>query len=72
MIGMLLLPHQVHVIPNVRIYVYFVLCEYGMILSSCTVLQVMQIFMPVTAQLHPKEFPGEHPNDCPRNIKKAE
>lgn len=36
------------------------------------VLQVMQIFMPVTAQLHPKEFPGEHPNDCPRNIKKAE
>lgn len=54
------------------IYVYFVLCEYGMILSSCTVLQVMQIFMPVTAQLHPKEFPGEHPNDCPRNIKKAE
>ncbi|CAG2203005.1 MGAT2 [Mytilus edulis] len=31
---------------------------------------VMQIFFPVSAQLHPKEFPGEHPNDCPRNVKK--
>lgn len=42
------------------------------IVQSIDFCPVMQIFMPVTAQLHPKEFPGEHPNDCPRNIKKAE
>lgn len=33
---------------------------------------VLQIFFPHSLQLHPKSFPGEHPNDCPRNIKKEE
>ena len=39
---------------------------------SHLLFQVMQIFFPVTLQLHPKEFPGEHPNDCPRDVKKPE
>jgi len=33
-------------------------------LSSC---QVMQIFYPYSMQLHPTEFPGQDPRDCPRD-----
>ncbi|XP_014785996.1 alpha-1,6-mannosyl-glycoprotein 2-beta-N-acetylglucosaminyltransferase [Octopus bimaculoides] len=33
---------------------------------------VIQIFFPHSLQLNPSQFPGEHPNDCPRNVKKAE
>ncbi|CAG5132403.1 unnamed protein product, partial [Candidula unifasciata] len=33
---------------------------------------VMQIFFPFSQQIYSQEFPGEHPNDCPRNVKKAE
>ncbi|XP_012945137.1 alpha-1,6-mannosyl-glycoprotein 2-beta-N-acetylglucosaminyltransferase [Aplysia californica] len=33
---------------------------------------VMQIFFPYSQQMYAHEFPGEHPNDCPRNVKKAE
>ncbi|GFN75696.1 alpha-1,6-mannosyl-glycoprotein 2-beta-n-acetylglucosaminyltransferase [Plakobranchus ocellatus] len=33
---------------------------------------VMQIFFPFSQQIYSKEFPGEHPNDCPRNVKKSE
>lgn len=31
-----------------------------------------QIFYPYSIQTHPHEYPGEDPNDCPRNAKKAE
>ncbi|KAH9520372.1 Alpha-1,6-mannosyl-glycoprotein 2-beta-N-acetylglucosaminyltransferase, partial [Bulinus truncatus] len=33
---------------------------------------VMQIFFPYSQQIYSKEFPGQHPNDCPRNAKKDE
>ncbi|KAH3789456.1 hypothetical protein DPMN_167637 [Dreissena polymorpha] len=33
---------------------------------------VLQIFFPHSLQLHPDSFPGEDPNDCPRDIKKGE
>ncbi|KAK3784890.1 hypothetical protein RRG08_056845 [Elysia crispata] len=33
---------------------------------------MMQIFFPFSQQIYSKEFPGEHPNDCPRNAKRAE
>lgn len=46
--------------------------ELNSIVQSIDFCPVMQIFFPVSAQLHPKEFPGEHPNDCPRNVKKEE
>ncbi len=32
--------------------------------------KTMQIFYPFSIQTHPNEFPGESPNDCPRNAKK--
>lgn len=32
----------------------------------CTV----QIFFPYSLQLHPNAFPGDSPDDCPRNINK--
>lgn len=28
----------------------------------------MQIFYPFSIQTHPHEFPGEDPEDCPRNL----
>lgn len=34
--------------------------------------KVIQIFYSNSIQLHPTEFPGHDPNDCPRNIKKKE
>ncbi|KAK3095792.1 hypothetical protein FSP39_019233 [Pinctada imbricata] len=42
------------------------------LIQSISFCPVLQIFFPVNAQLHPKEFPGEHPNDCPRNVKKEQ
>lgn len=30
--------------------------------------KVMQIFYPYSIQTHLNQFPGESPNDCPRNI----
>ena len=36
------------------------------------VWQVMQIFFPYSIQQHPREFPGEDPRDCPRNVNKEE
>jgi alpha-1,6-mannosyl-glycoprotein beta-1,2-N-acetylglucosaminyltransferase len=33
---------------------------------------MLQIFYPFPMQIYQKEFPGEHPNDCPRDVKKAE
>ncbi|KAL3864000.1 hypothetical protein ACJMK2_005716 [Sinanodonta woodiana] len=46
--------------------------ELNQLVLSVEFCPVMQIFFPHSLQLHPKEFPGEHPNDCPRNIKKEE
>ena len=40
--------------------------------STVLLLQVLQIFYPYPIQIYPNEFPGEDPNDCPRNMKKAE
>lgn len=34
--------------------------------------KVLQIFYPYSIQLYPNEYPGEDPNDCPRDIKKLE
>lgn len=34
--------------------------------------KVIQIFYPNSIQMHPNEFPGHDPNDCPRNMKKEE
>ncbi|XP_023317641.1 alpha-1,6-mannosyl-glycoprotein 2-beta-N-acetylglucosaminyltransferase isoform X2 [Trichogramma pretiosum] len=34
--------------------------------------RVMQIFYPYSIQTHPDTFPGESPNDCPRNIRKEQ
>ncbi|XP_075730471.1 alpha-1,6-mannosyl-glycoprotein 2-beta-N-acetylglucosaminyltransferase [Rhipicephalus microplus] len=36
--------------------------------ENVTFCRVMQIFFPYSTQLYPHEFPGVHPNDCPRNI----
>lgn len=30
----------------------------------------LQIFYPYSIQTHPGQFPGESPNDCPKNAKK--
>ncbi|EDV99201.1 GH13722, partial [Drosophila grimshawi] len=32
--------------------------------------KVIQIFYPYSTQIYPDEFPGNHRNDCPRNISK--
>ncbi|KAH7974534.1 hypothetical protein HPB49_016495 [Dermacentor silvarum] len=36
--------------------------------KAVTFCRVMQIFFPYSTQIYPHEFPGVHPNDCPRNI----
>jgi len=38
------------------------------LVQSIEFCKVMQIFYPYSIQLHPDDFPGEDPNDCPRNI----
>jgi len=40
------------------------------LVNSVDFAKTMQIFYPYSIQTHPKEFPGESPNDCPRNAKK--
>ena len=40
--------------------------------SLIVFIQVMHIFMPYSAQLYPREFPGTDPLDCPRNMKRPE
>lgn len=42
------------------------------LIESVDFCPVMQIFFPFSQQIYNKEFPGEHPNDCPRNAKRAE
>ncbi|XP_024935688.1 alpha-1,6-mannosyl-glycoprotein 2-beta-N-acetylglucosaminyltransferase isoform X2 [Cephus cinctus] len=40
------------------------------LVQSVDFCRVMQIFYPHSIQTHPRTFPGEDPNDCPRNIHK--
>ncbi|XP_034936964.1 alpha-1,6-mannosyl-glycoprotein 2-beta-N-acetylglucosaminyltransferase isoform X2 [Chelonus insularis] len=40
------------------------------LIQSVDFCRVMQIFYPYSIQTHPHIFPGEDPNDCPRNIDK--
>jgi alpha-1,6-mannosyl-glycoprotein beta-1,2-N-acetylglucosaminyltransferase len=42
------------------------------LVQSIDFCKVMQIFYPHSLQTHPHLFPGEAPNDCPRNVKKDE
>ncbi|XP_076651396.1 alpha-1,6-mannosyl-glycoprotein 2-beta-N-acetylglucosaminyltransferase isoform X1 [Halictus rubicundus] len=42
------------------------------LVQSVDFCRVMQIFYPHSMQTHPHSFPGEDPNDCPRNIRKEQ
>ncbi|XP_043267477.1 alpha-1,6-mannosyl-glycoprotein 2-beta-N-acetylglucosaminyltransferase isoform X2 [Venturia canescens] len=42
------------------------------LIQSVDFCRVMQIFYPYSMQTHPNTFPGEDPNDCPRNIDKQQ
>ena len=42
------------------------------LVQSVDFCRVMQIFYPHSIQTHPHSFPGEDPNDCPRNIDKQQ
>ena len=42
------------------------------LVRSITFAPVMQIFFPHSIQLHPTTFPGQSPNDCPRDIGREE
>ncbi|XP_044583152.1 alpha-1,6-mannosyl-glycoprotein 2-beta-N-acetylglucosaminyltransferase isoform X3 [Cotesia glomerata] len=42
------------------------------LIQSVDFCRVMQIFYPYSIQTHPNTFPGEDPNDCPRNIDKKQ
>ncbi|XP_063987019.1 alpha-1,6-mannosyl-glycoprotein 2-beta-N-acetylglucosaminyltransferase isoform X5 [Diachasmimorpha longicaudata] len=42
------------------------------LIQSVDFCRVMQIFYPHSIQTHPKSFPGEDPNDCPRNTNKQQ
>ncbi|XP_050595202.1 alpha-1,6-mannosyl-glycoprotein 2-beta-N-acetylglucosaminyltransferase isoform X1 [Bombus affinis] len=42
------------------------------LVQSVDFCRVMQIFYPHSIQTHPRTFPGEDPNDCPRNIRKEQ
>ncbi len=44
--------------------------EINDLVNSVDFAKTMQIFYPYSIQTHPHEFPGESPNDCPRNAKK--
>lgn len=46
--------------------------EINDLVLSVDFCKVMQIFYPHSIQTHQHEFPGEDPNDCPRNIKKEQ
>ena len=38
--------------------------------NSVNFAKTMQIFYPFSIQTHPNDFPGDSPNDCPRNTAK--
>ncbi|XP_063703413.1 alpha-1,6-mannosyl-glycoprotein 2-beta-N-acetylglucosaminyltransferase isoform X2 [Culicoides brevitarsis] len=46
--------------------------EINELVQSIDFCKVIQIFYPYSIQTHPHEFPGEDPNDCPRDVKKEE
>ncbi|RWS21280.1 alpha-1:6-mannosyl-glycoprotein 2-beta-N-acetylglucosaminyltransferase-like isoform X2 [Leptotrombidium deliense] len=46
--------------------------EINRIVKNIKFAKVMQIFYPNSTQLYPKTFPGDDPNDCPRDTPKLE
>ncbi|XP_017777128.1 PREDICTED: alpha-1,6-mannosyl-glycoprotein 2-beta-N-acetylglucosaminyltransferase isoform X2 [Nicrophorus vespilloides] len=46
--------------------------EINTLVQSIDFCKVMQIFYPYSIQVHPSQFPGEDPNDCPRDIKREQ
>lgn len=46
--------------------------ELNDIVASIDFCLVAQIFYPYSLQIHPTEFPGEDPKDCPRNVNKEQ
>ncbi|KAL8605987.1 hypothetical protein ACOMHN_067170 [Nucella lapillus] len=44
--------------------------EMNQLVRSITFCPVLQIFFPHSQQIYHNRFPGEDPNDCPRDIKK--
>lgn len=42
------------------------------LVQSVDFCRVLQIFYPHSIQTHPKTFPGEGPNDCPRNLRREQ
>jgi hypothetical protein len=42
------------------------------LVDSIEFCATLQIFYPYSLQLYPNQFPGDHPNDCPKNVKKNE
>ncbi|RZC37869.1 alpha-1,6-mannosyl-glycoprotein 2-beta-N-acetylglucosaminyltransferase, partial [Asbolus verrucosus] len=46
--------------------------EINNLVQSVDFCKVIQIFYPYSIQTHPHEFPGEDPNDCPRDLKREQ
>lgn len=46
--------------------------ELNSVVRNITFCPVLQIFFPYSQQIYYNRFPGEHPNDCPRDIKKEQ
>ncbi|XP_065165556.1 alpha-1,6-mannosyl-glycoprotein 2-beta-N-acetylglucosaminyltransferase isoform X1 [Atheta coriaria] len=46
--------------------------EINSLVQSIDFCKVIQIFYPYSIQTHPHEYPGEDPNDCPRDIQREE
>ncbi|XP_052127085.1 alpha-1,6-mannosyl-glycoprotein 2-beta-N-acetylglucosaminyltransferase isoform X1 [Frankliniella occidentalis] len=46
--------------------------EVNELVQAVDFCKVMQIFYPFSIQTHPHSFPGESPDDCPRDMKKEE
>lgn len=42
------------------------------LIESIDFCATLQIFYPYSLQIFRNEFPGAHPNDCPKNLKKSE
>lgn len=46
--------------------------EISNMVKEITFCKVLQIYFPYSTQLYPSEFPGQDPNDCPRDAAKEE
>lgn len=46
--------------------------EIHSIVQGIQFCRVLQIYFPYSTQLYPKEFPGQDPRDCPRDISKED